>query len=172
MKLRLEPATADDAAALAALHTAVADHLTRAYGRGPWSTGSTETGMLYALRHSHVFVARIDKEIVATLRLTTKKPWAIDTDYFSPARKPLYLIAMAVTPTKQRQGIGRACLEDVKRIAMDWPADALRLDAYDATAGAGNFYRRCGWVEAGRATYRGAALIYYEFQCPPVAQPR
>ena len=165
MQFRLEPATADDASVLADLHTAVAEHLTNSYGHGPWSTKVTETGMHYALRHSHVFVARMDQEIIATLRLATKKPWAIDTDYFSPASKPLYLTAMAVTPAKQRQGIGRACLEDVKRIAKDWPADAVRLDAHDATAGAGNFYRRCGWIEKGRATYRGAALIYYEFQC-------
>jgi GNAT superfamily N-acetyltransferase len=163
MKFELEPATANDAIALAALHTAVADHLTDTHGHGPWSSKTNETGVHYALRNSHVFVARMKDEIVGTLRLTTTKPWAIDTDYFSPARQPLYLTAMAIAPAKQRQGVGRACLEDVKRIAKAWPADAIRLDAYDATAGAGNFYRRCGWMEKGRATYRGAALIYYEF---------
>lgn len=162
MKFNLEPATANDVAALAALHTVVADHLTDAHGRGPWSSKTTETGMQYAMRNSHVFVARIDGEIIATLRLATKKPRAIDTSYFSKSSKPLYLLAMAVTPVRQRQGIGRACLEEAKRIAKDWHADAIRLDAYDAKAGAGKFYAKCGWKETGRATYRGAALIYYE----------
>jgi hypothetical protein len=55
------------------------------------------------------------------------------------------------------------CLEEAKRIAGEWSADAIRLDAYDAKAGAGEFYARCGWRERGRATYRGAALIYFEF---------
>ena len=89
----------------------------------------------------------------STDRLTTRKPWAIDTRYFANSRTPLYLLAMAVTPAKQRQGIGRRCMEEAKRIARAWPADAIRLHAYDAAAGAGPFYARCGSTEVGRATY-------------------
>ena len=151
-----------DAASLAALHTAVADHLTGEHGHGLWSTKTSEKGVLYAMRMSRVFVARRGTEIVGTLRLATKKPWAIDMSYFSVCRKPLYLLAMAIAPARQRQGIGRRCLDEAKRIAKVWPADAIRLDAYDAKAGAGGFYSRCGWTERGRAMYRGAPLIYYE----------
>lgn len=156
-------ARSSDAHCLAALHTAVADHLTGLHGKGPWSTKTSEKGVLYAMRTSRVFVARLGKEIVGTLRLATKKPWAIDTSYFSPCRRPLYLLAMAVAPAKQRQGIGRRCLEEALRIAESWPAEAIRLDAYDAKAGGGEFYGRCGWTERGRASFRGAPLIYYEF---------
>jgi GNAT superfamily N-acetyltransferase len=115
------------------------------------------------MRTSQVFAARLGTEIVGTLRLATKKPWAIDTSYFSACRRPLYLLAMAVTPARQRQGIGRLCLQEARRIAEAWPADALRLDAYDAKAGGGGFYERCGWTERGRVSYRGVPLIYYEF---------
>src|SRR4249919_2463081 len=132
--------TVDDAANLAALHTAVAEHLTRLHGRGPWSVKTSEKGVLYAMRTSRVFVARQGTEIVGTLRLATKKPWAIDTNYFTKCRMPLYLLSMAVSPAKQRQGFGRRCLEEAKRIARAWPADAIRLDAYDADGGAGRFY--------------------------------
>ena len=118
---------------------------------------------MYAMRHSRVFVARQGNEIVGTLRLATKKPWAIDTNYFSKCKRPLYLLAMAVLPQKQRQGFGRRCLEETQRIARAWQADAIRLDAYDADAGAGRFYARCGYTERGRLTYRKAPLIYYEF---------
>src|ERR1700728_3719853 len=135
MNLTLRPATPSDAAALADLHTSVAEHLTSVHGVGPWSTKSSEKGVLFAMRTSKVFVARQGNPIIATLRLATKKPWAIDTSYFAPCRKPLYLLAMAVTPTLQRQGIGRRCLEEAKRIAKEWPADAIRLDAYNANAG-------------------------------------
>jgi GNAT superfamily N-acetyltransferase len=109
-----------------------------------------------------VFVARQGDEIVGTLRLATKKPWAIDTSYFTKCRTPLYLLAMAVLPTKQRRGIGRRCLKEVRRIAQEWPADAIRLDAYDAEAGAGGFYACCSYAERGRRTYRDAPLVYYE----------
>ncbi len=163
MRFNLKPATADDAARLAALHTTVAEHLTSVHGRGPWSSKTSENGVLYALRTSQVFVARIGAELVGTLRLTTKKPWAIDTRYFSACGQPLYLLAMAVTPARQRQGIGRRCLKEATKIAKKWPADAIRLDAYDAQAGAGDFYVRCGWTEVGRTAYRGTPLIYYEF---------
>ena len=114
------------------------------------------------MRTGRVFVARQGAEIIGTLRLTTKKPWAIDTSYFSPCRKPLYLVAMAVTPAKQRQGIGSHCLEHAKRAAESWPADAIRLDAYDADAGAGRFYANNGFTEVGRTSYRNTPLIYYE----------
>jgi len=167
VRFSLQPATAADAATLAALHLAVADHLTQIHGPGPWSSKVSEKGVLYAMRTSHVYVARLGTQVVGTLRLASKKPWAIDTRFFSACRKPLYLLGMAITPARQRQGIGRRCLKEAERIAKAWPADALRLDAYDAKAGAGGFYSRCGWKETGRATYRGAALIYYELLLVP-----
>ena len=166
MPFSLQPATGNDAAALATLHTAVADHLTGVHGRGPWSVKTSERGVRYAMQTSQVFVARLGVEIVGTLRLTTKKPWAIDTRYFTTCRRPLYLLAMAITPARQRQGIGKRCLKEAERIARDWPADGIRLDAYDAKAGAGGFYARCGWVKTGRASYRGAPLVYYELLLP------
>ena len=148
--------------ALAALHNRVADHLTGLYGRGTWSGHGTERGALHAMRTSRVYVARQGSEIIATFRLATKKPWAIDTSYFTVCSKPLYLLAMAVAPAKQRQGIGRQCLVEAQRLAKAWPAGAIRLDAFDAKAGAGEFYAHCGFTEMGRTSYRGSPLIYYE----------
>jgi GNAT superfamily N-acetyltransferase len=160
--LSLIAATVGDAAEITALRTAVADRLTRDHGLGHWSSGVSEKGVLYAMRSSPVFVARDGGRIVATLRLATKKPWAIDTTFFSVVRKAVYLLDMAVDPDSQRRGIGRACLDEAARIAHDWPSEAIRLDAYDATAGAGEFYAKCGYREVGRVTYKKAPLIYYE----------
>jgi GNAT superfamily N-acetyltransferase len=162
-RFRFNLGTIEDAAALAALHTAVAENLTQLYGPGVWSIKTSEKGILHAMRTSHVFVAREGAEIVATWRLATKKPWAIDVRYFSPCSRPLYLLAMAVAPARHREGIGRKCLEEATRAAREWPADAVRLDAFDAEAGAGGFYARCGWAEVGRTSYRNSPLIYYEF---------
>jgi GNAT superfamily N-acetyltransferase len=162
LPFRFRTATIEDAAALAALHTEVADHLTSLHGSGPWSARTSEKGVLYALRTSQVFVAVDAEEIVGTFRLATKKPWAIDTSWFTPCDKPLYLLAMAIAPGRQRQGLGRRCLQQAAEAARACGAGALRLDAFDASAGAGQFYARCGWTEMGRATYRNAPLIYYE----------
>jgi GNAT superfamily N-acetyltransferase len=162
MNLTLVEATTADAPALAKLRTAVAERLTLDFGYGHWSSKASEKGMLFSMRTSRVFVARRRGKIIATLQLATKKPWAIDKSYFSDCRRPLYLTGMAVEPVLQRSGIGRAMLDDVRRIARAWPADALRLDAYDSAGGAGGFYAKCGFREVGRATYRNTPLIYYE----------
>ena len=69
---------------------------------------------------------------------------------------------MAVAPSIQGRGVGRRCLARATEAAVAWPADAIRLDAYDAEAGAGEFYLKCGFTEVGRASYRGVPLVYYE----------
>ena len=69
---------------------------------------------------------------------------------------------MAVHPRRQRRGIGRALMTEALRVARALPAGAIRLDAYDADAGAGEFYLRCGYRQAGKKTYRGVPLVYFE----------
>ena len=160
--MTIAEATVTEAPELAALHAAVAEDLTRRYGSGPWSYASSERAVRSAMRTSRVLVGRLDGAIVATLQLQTSKPWAIDRERFTPVGRALCLTGMAVHPAAQRRGIGRACLDEAARIAWAWPADAVRLDSYDAPAGAGEFYARCGWREVGKAVYRGTALRYFE----------
>jgi GNAT superfamily N-acetyltransferase len=152
-----------DAAELAELRTAVADDLTRRFGPGHWSAPVTETGERRSIATSRVLVARdAAGAIIGTLRLAPKKPWAIDKAYFAPVQRPLYLTDMAVAPWLQRRGTGRRILQEAKAIAAAWPADAIRLDAYDAPAGAAPFYAKCGFREVGRVSFRGVPLVYFE----------
>jgi GNAT superfamily N-acetyltransferase len=160
--LSIATATADDAAAIAGVRNAAAEGLTRLYGRGHWSGVTTEQGVLRGINTSRVLVARSGDTIVGTLRLATKKPWAIDPAFFADSRRPLYLVDMAVAPEAQRRGTGRELLNAAVRTAEGWKADAIRLDAYDHAAGAGTFYEKCGFEAVGRATYRGVPLIYYQ----------
>ena len=162
MNVILTEATPADAQAIANVHTAIAERLTRDFGRGHWSSTVSEKGVLFALRTSRVLVARQRTKIIGTLQLATKKPWAIDRSYFSDCQRPLYLTGMAVELALHRRGIGRAMIEEAQQIARDWPADAIRLDAYDFAGGAGGFYAKCGFREMGRVTYRNTPLIYYE----------
>jgi GNAT superfamily N-acetyltransferase len=162
MRIKLEVATAADAPDLVCLRNATSERLTSQYGKGPWSAQSTERGALFGMRRGTVFIARRRNRLIASLTLSKSKPWAIDTTYFSPSELPLYLTGMAVSPDEQRKGIGRLCIEEARRIAKKWPGDAIRLDAFDAAAGAGEFYRKCGFREVGRASYRNAPLVYFE----------
>jgi GNAT superfamily N-acetyltransferase len=162
MRVTLEEAALDDAAAIARLRNAVAERLTRDHGKGHWSFSSTESGVLSGMKRSRIYVAWHRGRIVATLTLQTKKPWAIDRSYFAAVKRPVYLLSMAVEVESQRKGIGRQCVEQACTIARRWPADAVVLDAYDTPAGAGEFYRKCGFEEIGRVIYRGTPLIYYQ----------
>jgi GNAT superfamily N-acetyltransferase len=155
-------ATPADAAAIAAMQCAVADDLTARHGRGHWSTRATERGVLQRLQQSLVLVARTHVEIVGAVVLAAKKPWAIDVAYFREVTRPLYLTDMVVRPSAQRQGVGRGLVERVLAAAREWPAGAIRLDAYDSAAGAGEFYRKCDFTEVARVTYRRVPLIYFE----------
>jgi hypothetical protein len=53
-------------------------------------------------------------------------------------------------------------MTEALKIVRNKAADAVRLDAYDAPAGAGGFYEKCGFLEVGRVIYRETPLIYYE----------
>jgi GNAT superfamily N-acetyltransferase len=163
--LSIAAAEESDAAEIAALRTAVAADLTGRHGRGHWSYGASEAGVLRGIQTSRVIVAKRRGKIAGTLRLATKKPWAIDVRYFAAVERPFYLLDMAVHPKLQRQGIGSLLLDAASETVREWPAGAIRLDAYDHAAGAGEFYRKRGYREVGRAVYRGVPLLYFEQLC-------
>ena len=144
------------------MRIAAADRLTRDFGDGHWSAHTNEASVLRDMKASRVIAMRERGTIVGTLTLQTKKPWAIDVSYFTPCQKALYLINMAVDPDRQRTGVGRQLMSEALRVAQSFPADAIRLDAYDAAAGAGPFYRKCGYTHVGGISYRGVPLLYFE----------
>ena len=150
----------------AALRVATALDLTRRFGRGHWSGEASARGVLAGLPDSTIWIARRGSSIVATFRLSTIKPWAIDGSCFRQSARPLYLTDMAVRPDLQGKGIGRRCLAAAVACAVAWPSDAIRLDAYDDEAGAGAFYEKCGFRDVAHVAYRGVPLVYYEMLIP------
>ena len=125
----------------------------------------TKTATLRAIKTSSVLVARREIEIIGTVRLEAKKPWAIDVRYFSRVPKAVYLHDLAVAPRAQGKGVGRLLVEQAKDVARAWPSNAIRLDVYDHPAGAGTFYAKCGFREVGKVTYRGVPLSVSSSYC-------
>ncbi|MDF1504925.1 GNAT family N-acetyltransferase [Roseisolibacter sp. H3M3-2] len=171
MHLEFRTIGPDDAAAVWAVRVAAARDLTARHGLGPWSGEGTPRGVAAGLRHARIWLAHADGEPAATFRLATRKPWSIDRALFTPCARPLYLTDMAVAPAWQRRGVGRRCLAVALAAARDFPAQAVWLDAFDAAAGAGAFYARCGFAEVGRAPYRGVPHRYFERAVDPVSAP-
>ena len=162
MRTHIELASREHVTAIAAIRVRAAEDLTERFGAGHWSSLATERSVLAGMRTNRVVIARAGDEVVGTLSLQTKKPWAIDQSCFSASRRPWYLTNMAVEPARQGKGIGRGLVEEAVRLVNEWGGDAIRLDAYDSPAGAGPFYEKCGMQEVGRVTYRIVPLIYYE----------
>ena len=160
--MELGAASEADAAAIAAMRNAAAERLTAEFGRGPWSAPTTEAAVRRAFESSRVLVACAGGSVVGALRLSARKPWSIDPRLFTSVEQAIYLTEMVIAPAQQRRGTGRLLVDQAARIARAWPGDALRLDAWDAPAGAGEFYEKCGFREVGRGRYRGAKLIYFE----------
>jgi GNAT superfamily N-acetyltransferase len=156
-------ATNDDAAAVAALRMAAARDLTERFGTGTWTfTAETEAGVRAELRHSSVLFARDEGVVVGTLRLATRNPWLGNTNFFTSSDRPIFLTSMAVAPKRQLEGIGRQLLQEARRVAREMGGKVLRLDSYAGPAGAGEFYRKCGFREVHRGDYHGTSLVWFE----------
>jgi GNAT superfamily N-acetyltransferase len=163
MQVEIEIARPEQAAQVAELRNKVANNFTETFGRGQWSWLTSEVTVKQCMRgNSRVLVAKKENEIIGTVCLQMRKPWAINTAYFTSVPTPLYLVDLAVHPGFQRQGIGSLLMEESRRFASEWHAQAIRLDAYDGQAGAAGFYIKCGYTEIGHAVYKGTALIYFE----------
>ena len=146
-----------------ALRTAVAQGMTEKFGRGHWSAIPTKADVQRQIRASHILVARRDARIVGTVRLATTRPWAIESICFTPVASAFYVLGLAVAPEARGQNVGRDLMEAAKEVTRSRNTDALWLDAYDHSAGAGSFYLKCGFRKVGRTQYREVPLIYYEW---------
>jgi len=160
--MRFALATREHADEIATLRTSAGAALARKHGPGHWAGFSTDAGVMRDIRASTVLIVVARGKITGTLTLQKKKPWSIDVTFFTPATRPVYLINMAVLPRCQGKGIGRALLGEAARMAAESRHDAIRLDAYKGPAGAGGFYKRCGYKAAGGKMYKGIPLLYFE----------
>jgi GNAT superfamily N-acetyltransferase len=156
-------ATEADIPALLALRLAIDTDQAKRFGDDRYVTTISEKSVARSLNSSRVLVATRRGRIVGLVSMGTKKPWAVDLKYFTPACKAVYLYSVDVSPQLQRCGIGRQLMDRVKGMAKEWPVDAIRLDAYDGAAGAGPFYEKCGFKNLGHKVYRSVPLVYYEF---------
>ena len=159
-------ARVEDVPEIVAVTRAAGEDLARRHGNGVWLGGVSEGMERYNIgrpKFSRTLIARSNGKAVGIARLATKKPWAIDVSYFTKCAKPLYLTGIAVHPRWQGKGVGRLLLAEAENVARAWPGDAIRLDAFDGPAGAGDFYAKNGYREVARVKYKTSPLIYYEF---------
>jgi GNAT superfamily N-acetyltransferase len=162
MRLKLQLAGTRDIDELVEMRTRVNQDLAKRFGEGFWTGRPTESSERFLMRIGQVYITRHRSRLIASLTLSKRKPWSIDVSRFRTSARPLYLRAMAVDPVHQRKGIGRMCIEEARRIALEAGWEVIRLDAFDCPAGAGEFYSKCGFTEVAHVMYRGVPHIDFE----------
>jgi GNAT superfamily N-acetyltransferase len=161
--LELRTLADDEVDAVYPLQVACSAELEAAYGPGHWAWTPPLEWRRQDSLGKRVFAACIAGEPVGTFTLATRPMPFYDLRLFrEPGAPAAYLTWMAVDPRHQRSGVGRWCMRQAEAIAAGWRCRALRLDAYDCPAGAGPFYRRCGYRQAARLQCRGVGLILFE----------
>lgn len=163
----LRPAVSDDIPVVRAILSAAAADLTARFGTGHWSkVRSTETLRKY-LDQKILHIIEHKTAAVGTLRLTDRKIGFYHQDWFKHPDDPAgYLLDMAIDPAHQRRGIGRRAMKLVEGLARRTGLRAVRFDAYAGPAGAGPFYRKCGYALVHAGAFNGVALEYFEKVLP------
>jgi GNAT superfamily N-acetyltransferase len=163
MSWTIEKAAPDDAAAVAAVRMGAARDLTMKHGLGTWSFAmESEDSVRAELFSATVLIVRAEGSVLGTVKLALRSPYLMPISAFTAVENPIWLTAMNVLPRAQGQGIGRALANAARKSALEMGGEAIRLDSYDANAGAGGFWRRCGFREVGRMNYNGTPLIFFE----------
>jgi GNAT superfamily N-acetyltransferase len=161
--IRLRRAAAEDVRTVHAILAAAAEDLVARFGPGHWSTVSSIEKLRNYASDGVLFVVEAGAAAVGTLRLTDSKIGFYHNEWFArPADDAAYLLDMAIDPGSQRRGIGRRSMALAEDAARLLGLKALRLDAYAGPAGAGEFYRKCGYSLVHRSAFRGVALEYFE----------
>jgi GNAT superfamily N-acetyltransferase len=161
--VRLRQAGLDDIKSVRGILAAAAADLTTRFGEGHWSgVRAFETLRKYA-GSGTLFVIEADAISVGTLRLTDRKIGFYHNAWFARPKDPAgYLLDMAVHPEQQRRGLGRRAMDMAEQLARKSGLCAIRLDAYQGPAGAGGFYRKCGYALVHRGSMCGVKLEYFE----------
>ena len=152
-----------DARAVRRVRERAADDLTAQFGRGHWSTVSTVPTLRKHAAARQLYVVERKGEVVATFTLSPKKIVFYRKGWFAEPEVPaLYLTNMAVHPDLQRRGIGRWIMGAIEGLAKEARCRAVRFDAYDGDAGAGEFYQKCRYRCVHRGAVGATRLQYYE----------
>jgi GNAT superfamily N-acetyltransferase len=162
-KLRCTKATPSDLQRVFDIRANCAADLMTRYGPGHWGTSPTLRTLEKHLTSKYVFVVSTGKAMVGTFTLSLKRPSFFSLkDFTNPKATAAYLTGLAVEPVYQKKGIGRFCMQSVDRMARKLKCSAIRFDAYDAPAGAAEFYVRCGYERRHKSTFMGVPLIFFE----------
>jgi GNAT superfamily N-acetyltransferase len=106
---------------------------------------------------------REDAEIMATFAVSREAPPYIDLSLWDGAGEPsLYLAHLAVLPSLQRIGIGRACVAAVEWLALERSRRSVRLDVVERHTELHAWYLHLDYREVCRYEALGNRMVGFE----------
>ena len=84
------------------------------------------------------------------------------SNYFNDIERFIYLSKFAVQPTESGRGLGKKCLQYIEDLCKTEGFKGIRLDVYDKSHRAVNFYLKIGFEELFKAKTRNFDIVCME----------
>lgn len=114
------------------------------FGLMHWSKPYSKEKIEQDIANKDVYIVRDNNENIATFMLSG------DTSYYFeeiPDENAVYLSKLAVNPDVVNLGIGTACMNYIEELCRQNNKTRVRLDVYDKSTQAVNFYIKMGYKE-------------------------
>lgn len=114
------------------------------FGLMHWSKPYSKEKIEQDIENKDVYIVRDNNQNIATFMLSE------DTSYYFeeiPDENAVYLSKLAVNPDVVNSGIGTACMNYIEDICRQNNKTKVRLDVYDKSVQAVNFYIKMGYRE-------------------------
>ena len=164
-EVRIRPASTADVEGLHAVLAACGLDLRDRLGLTHWVPAYPRDLFEEQVAKGWVFAVekREDAEIVATFAASREAPPYFDLSLWDGAGEPsLYLAHLAVLPSLQRIGIGRACVAAVERLALERSCRSVRLDVVERHSELRAWYLRLDYREVCRYEALGNQMVGFE----------
>ena len=156
-------ASREDAMDAFNIRRSAADLLTSVHGEGHWSTVTSVKTIRKHAEAGLVYLFFEGDSPIGTFHLVDRKIGFYKKEWFEiPDQPAFYLMHMALHPDRQRKGLGREMMIEIEAIAVNKSIHSIRFDAYNADAGAGKFYEKCGYQLVHKGSFNSVALLYFE----------
>lgn len=119
-------------------------YMVETFGLMHWANPYSREKIAQDIEQKDVYIVRNDDGYLATFMLSE------DTSYYFqdiPDKDAVYLSKLAVNPDVVSSGIGTACMKFIEETCRQNHKTKVRLDVYDKSVQAVNFYLKMGYKE-------------------------
>lgn len=163
MSLVFRLATLSDLESICTLFTQVITHMD-ANGIPQWDeVYPNREDFSEDIARKELYIAEKDGMVAAAYVLNTDcDPQYAKAAWRYPAATYQVIHRLCISPNFQKQGLGKATVEDILERTKAWGIESIRLDAFKANPSAVRLYQHFGFEIVGNAVFRKGAFYLME----------